>query len=64
MEVHELPIAAPRFDMPLPAGSVITCEPGIHIPNVGGVRIEDALVLTKNGNVNLTKGVTKELIVI
>ncbi|MDO8620620.1 MAG: aminopeptidase P family protein [bacterium] len=48
----------------LPAGSVITCEPGVYIPNVGGVRIEDALVLTKNGNVNLTSAVPKELIVV
>ncbi|KKW11250.1 MAG: Peptidase M24 [Parcubacteria group bacterium GW2011_GWA2_49_9] len=77
MEVHELPHVSPNptpsnsplergrgRENALPAGAVITCEPGVYIPNVGGVRIEDALVLTKRGNVNLTEGVTKELIVV
>ena len=48
----------------LPTGAVITCEPGVHIPSVGGVRIEDTLVLTKNGNINLSAGVTKELLIL
>ncbi len=48
----------------LPAGSVITCEPGVYIPNVGGVRIEDALMLTRKGSVNLSEEVTKELLVV
>ncbi|MDO8594323.1 MAG: aminopeptidase P family protein [bacterium] len=64
MEVHELPIVSPHFTTPLREGSVITCEPGVYIPNVGGVRIEDALVLTKNGNINLTGHVSKELFVV
>ncbi len=66
MEVHELPIVTSHESgkNKLPSGAVITIEPGVYIPNVGGVRIEDALVLTKNGSVNLSKGITKELIVV
>ena len=48
----------------LPAGSVITCEPGVYIPKIGGVRIEDTLVLTKKGNINLQRDVTKKLVVL
>lgn len=64
IEVHELPVVAPHEAEKdaLPVGSVITCEPGVYVSNVGGVRIEDTLVLTRKGNVNLTDAVTKELI--
>ena len=62
MEVHELPIVSSYSDTLLIEGSVITCEPGVYIPNVGGVRIEDALVLTKGGNTNLSKSLSKELL--
>ncbi|MDO8564940.1 MAG: M24 family metallopeptidase, partial [bacterium] len=46
----------------LPEGAVITCEPGVYIPRLGGVRIEDTLILTKKGNVNLQERVSKKLI--
>ncbi|OHA20611.1 MAG: hypothetical protein A3H73_02405 [Candidatus Taylorbacteria bacterium RIFCSPLOWO2_02_FULL_50_120] len=66
MEVHELPVAAPgNFGRGvLPAGSVITCEPGVYIKGVGGVRIEDTLVLTKKGNANLAARVAKKLLIL
>ena len=40
---------------------VVTVDPGIYLPNIGGCRIEDDIVLTKNGNERLTLS-TKELI--
>ena len=39
----------------MPAGAVITAEPGIYLPGRFGVRIEDVLVLAETGSVNLTK---------
>ena len=56
------PLKRGRGREELPAGAVITCEPGVYIPNIGGVRIEDALVLTKKGNSNLTGHISKELL--
>ncbi|MDM5144176.1 putative peptidase [Lactococcus lactis] len=47
----------------LKSGMVITDEPGIYIPEFGGVRIEDDLLVTENGCEVLTKA-PKELIVI
>jgi len=52
LEIHE----APRFAVPkLPAGAVITVEPGLYIPGVGGVRIEDVVYLTGHGHRRLTR---------
>ncbi|MGC4033733.1 MAG: Xaa-Pro peptidase family protein [Tepidisphaeraceae bacterium] len=47
-------------DHPLKAGAVVTIEPGIYLPEQGfGVRIEDDLVLTRTGNVNITERIPK-----
>jgi len=40
---------------------IVTCEPGIYIPDFGGVRIEDMICVKNDGNLNLTNA-TKELI--
>ena len=63
LEIHEKPSAAPSNKKPMPAGAVISAEPGIYIPGRFGVRIEDMLYLTNDGSVNLTHA-PKELIVL
>lgn len=55
MEVHEGPTLSPRSEEVLKPGMVATVEPGIYIPNVGGCRIEDDIVITETGNRRLTK---------
>ncbi|MGN1003177.1 MAG: M24 family metallopeptidase [Oscillospiraceae bacterium] len=63
LEIHEAPNAAPANKAPMPAGAVISAEPGIYIPGRFGVRIEDMLYLTEDGNINLTKA-PHELIIV
>lgn len=53
MFVHEVPFLGPNSDAVLEAGNVVTIEPGIYIPGWGGVRIEDQLLITPDGNENL-----------
>lgn len=54
LEVHESPHAAPSNDAELPAGAVISAEPGIYIPGRYGVRIEDVIYITEDGCENIT----------
>ena len=49
LEIHESPNASPSETRPLPAGTVISAEPGIYLPGRFGVRIEDVLVLEEGG---------------
>lgn len=55
LEVHDGPGASPSNENTLPAGYVVSAEPGIYIPGRFGVRIEDVIVLTRSGHINLTK---------
>ena len=63
VEIHEHPSLSPRSDSTLHAGNIVTDEPGIYIPGSFGVRIEDMLLVTENGNTNLTLA-PKELIIL
>jgi Xaa-Pro aminopeptidase len=63
MEIHEAPRLSLRGDIVLTPGMTVTVEPGIYLPGFGGVRIEDDVVITKNGIRILTKS-PKQLIVL
>ena len=57
IDVHELPNVTSNkaFDRELKPGMVITVEPGIYIPGVGGIRVEDDILVTKDGHEVLSK---------
>ncbi len=55
LEIHEAPGVGRAGTSPLAVGDVVTVEPGIYDPDVGGVRLEDMLVITADGSRNLTR---------
>jgi Xaa-Pro aminopeptidase len=54
LDIHEAPRVASSARDTLRAGDVVTVEPGVYLPGVGGVRIEDTVVVTPSGAVALT----------
>ncbi len=54
IEVHEGPNVGPRGTGAIPLRSVITIEPGVYVPGLGGVRIEDLVVVGEDGPVVLS----------
>jgi Xaa-Pro aminopeptidase len=63
IEVHEAPRLSQTSDDTLAAGNVVTVEPGIYLPDEGGVRIEDLVVVTDDGPEILTS-FTKDLVTV
>ena len=61
LEVHEEPYIKPGNDFILEKGMTFTIEPGIYIPNLGGIRIEDDIYLEDSGATSLTT-LSRELI--
>lgn len=65
LSIHELPLSygPGRGDVVIDSNQVITVEPGIYVPSVGGVRIEDDLLITKDGAQRLTTADTDLVII-
>ncbi|SHI55028.1 Xaa-Pro aminopeptidase [Geosporobacter subterraneus DSM 17957] len=61
LEIHESPRLSPLGKDVLQPGMIVTDEPGIYLPDFGGVRIEDLVLVTETGHRRLSKS-TKELI--
>ena len=55
LQIHESPRMSELYTSPLKAHSVVTVEPGLYDPQIGGVRLEDIIEVTKSGYNNLTK---------
>lgn len=55
LDIHEIPYINGKNDNNLKVNMVVTNEPGIYLPNYFGVRIEDTVLITKSGSINLTK---------
>lgn len=59
--IHEQPRLSAKSEDVLVSGNVVTVEPGVYIPGLGGCRIEDTVIVTRDGCVN-TVAAPKELI--
>ena len=55
LQIHENPRMNEGYESPLGEKVVVTVEPGLYNPQIGGVRLEDIIEVTKNGYRNLTK---------
>ena len=55
LDIHEAPRVGSSSDATLAAGQVVTVEPGVYLPEHGGVRVEDTLLVTGNGARALTR---------
>ncbi len=55
LDIHEGPRMSELYNFPLKEHNIITVEPGLYDPDIGGLRIEDIVEVTKTGCSNLTK---------
>ena len=63
IEIHENPRFSPLWAKVIPAGACLSAEPGIYLPGKFGVRIEDVIMLTDDGCIDITRS-PKELIIL
>ena len=63
LDIHEEPRFSRNVKEKIPAGTVISVEPGLYVPGIGGVRIEDLIVLKPLGYENLAQS-PKELLIV
>jgi Xaa-Pro aminopeptidase len=63
LEIHEMPRLGKGDKTPLRAGMAVTIEPGVYLQELGGIRIEDTVAVTRTGCEVLT-ATPKELVVI
>lgn len=63
LDIHEIPYISGKNDNSLKENMVVTDEPGIYLPGEFGVRIEDTILITKTGCINLTKSDKNYIIV-
>lgn len=64
LDIHEEPNVSQRSTATAIEGMVFTIEPGIYLPGIGGVRIEDVVAVTASGCKLISEGVPKKLAVI
>ena len=63
LEIHEAPNVSRIATQAFVPGNVITNEPGVYLPGIGGVRIEDDIIITETGGEVIQK-VPRELIIL
>ena len=63
IEIHENPRFSAFWEKPIPAGACLSAEPGIYLPGKFGVRIEDVVMITDTGCIDITHS-PKELIIL
>jgi len=59
VQIHERPSLSPRSDEQLAPGHLVTIEPGIYLPGMGGVRIEDVAIVEHDGSIRILTRASK-----